>query len=204
MANIASIIAILFRLDKPNENLKDKLDVIDPEKQASSNLRIVKNINNDKKYFDHETGKAKFDNLPSAEIRSKKIYYHSGYKSRTNDVLATETESDLDEYLGGRNATEEIIKDLGDIANGFYWLIPLDVLCGLLLLFLFYLIIIAAFASNFAKVCSEYTRIHGYDGSLGNHINDHYSTARSMFFQLKVIGSGYKKLSSIFGLNGNL
>ena len=77
LADIASIIAILFRLDKPNENLKDKLDVIDPEKQASSNLRIVKNINNDKKYFDNETGKAKFDNLPSAEIRSKKIYYHS-------------------------------------------------------------------------------------------------------------------------------
>jgi len=202
LANIASIIAILFRLDKPNENLKDKLDVIDPEKQASSNLRIVKNINNDKKYFDHETGKAKFDNLPSAEIRSKKIYYHSGYKSRTNDVLATEAESDLDEYLGGRNATEEIIKDLEDIANGFYWLILLDVLCGLLLLFLFYLTTVVVLATKFMKMRKEYREKNG-DLNVGD-IDDQYPIACSMYKQICVINKGYKSLSKIFGLDAHI
>jgi len=207
LANIASIIAILFRLDKPNENLKDKLDVIDPEKQASSNLRIVKNINNDKKYFDHETGKAKFDNLPSAEIRSKKIYYHSGYKSRTNDVLATETESDLDEYLGGRNATEEIIKDLGDIANGFYWLIPLDVLCGLLLLFLFYLTTITILTRNVVKEYAEYRKAtEGYPNiqNVGQFLKSKGSVINKAYNQLRVVKKGYESLSSIFGLNGKL
>lgn len=78
LAITGSIIAIFVRMDKPNEELLNKLDKFDPKKQSS--CRIIKNINTDEKYFKNETGKAKFCKLPVAEMRNKETYYKSGYK----------------------------------------------------------------------------------------------------------------------------
>ena len=119
---IAAMISIFVRLDKPQDELSDKLDELDPKKQSS--CRIIKNVDNDKKYFYNSKGeedKAEFDKLQVAEMRNKRIYYELGYKSVKND--ATEkTVSDIEEYFGGRDKCNEFIKNLKDVNESFGYL----------------------------------------------------------------------------------
>jgi hypothetical protein len=93
------------------ENLNDKLDSIDPTKTS---YRIIKNIDNDEKYFVSEDGKAEFDKLSVDDIRNKKVYYESGYK-----LAKGETESDLTKYLGGKAAHEELINNIKDVIESY-------------------------------------------------------------------------------------
>jgi hypothetical protein len=94
------------------EDLNDKLDSIDPTK---TNYRIIKNIDNDEKYFVSEDGKAEFDKLSVDDMRNKKVYYESGY----NKLAKGETESDLTKYLGGKAAHEELINKIKDVIESY-------------------------------------------------------------------------------------
>ena len=138
---IAAMISIFVRLDKPQDELSDKLDELDPKKQSS--CRIIKNVDNDKKYFYNSKGeedKAEFDKLQVAEMRNKKIYYELGYKSVKND--ATEkTVSDIEEYFGGRDKCNEFIKNLKDVNESFGYLHILTAWVSLLSLFMTLLVL---------------------------------------------------------------
>ena len=73
------------------KNLNDKLNDIEP---TTTSYQIIKNIDNDEKYFVPKDAKAEFDKLSINDMRSKKVYYDSGYK-----LTKGETESDLTKYL---------------------------------------------------------------------------------------------------------
>ena len=92
-------------------NLNDKLNDIEP---TTTSYQIIKNINDDEKYFIPKDAKAKFDELSIGEMRNKKVYYESGYK-----LTKGETESDLTKYLGGKKAHENLIANIKDIIESF-------------------------------------------------------------------------------------
>ena len=92
------------------EKLDDKLDSIDPTKTS---YQIIKNIDNDEKYFSKD-GKAEFDKLSIDDMRNKKVYYESGYK-----LTKGETESDLTKYLGGKADHENLINNIKDVLKSY-------------------------------------------------------------------------------------
>ena len=102
----------------------------------------MQNINNDKVYFDSKADKAKFNNLEPIKAKNKKVYYESGYMTKKNK----DKESDLEEYFGGQDNAKLFMENLKDVGNGFYWLILLGILSGLLLIFIIYLIFFASMA----------------------------------------------------------
>ena len=156
-----SAIAILYRLDKPNIELKSKLDKLDPSKKDS--YAIVQNINNDKVYFDSKADKAKFNNLEPIKAKNKKVYYESGYMTKKNK----DKESDLEEYFGGQDNAKLFMENLKDVGNGFYWLILLGILSGLLLIFIIYLIFFASMAKSSALKIRE---LRDHDFNYGTHV----------------------------------
>ena len=97
----------LTKMGSSWENLNDKLKDIEP---TTTSYQIIKNINDDEKYFIPKDAKAKFDELSIDEMRKKKVYYESGYK-----LTKGETESDLTKYLGGKKAHENLIANIKDI-----------------------------------------------------------------------------------------
>jgi hypothetical protein len=92
-------------------NLNDKLNDIDP---TTTSYQIIKNIDNDEKYFVPKDAKAEFDKLSINDMRNKKVYYDSGYK-----LTKGETESDLTKYLGGKKAHEDLIANIKDIIESY-------------------------------------------------------------------------------------
>ena len=104
-------------MDRPNEELLNKLDKFDSKKQSS--YRIVKNINTDEKYFVSEDGKAEFDKLSIDDMRNKKAYYESGYRLTKKDSDGSESESDIEEFCDGKKSCNEFCKDLKNVLDGF-------------------------------------------------------------------------------------
>ncbi len=164
-----SALAILYRLDKPNIELKSKLDKLDPSKKDS--YAIVQNINNDKVYFDSKADKAKFNNLEPIKAKNKKVYYESGYMTKKNK----DNESDLEEYFGGQDNAKLFMENLKDVGNGFYWLILLGILSGLLLIFIIYLIFFAWMANSASSKMNDLRLYDMYRGTyeLQNWENEH-------------------------------
>ncbi|MBQ6954452.1 MAG: hypothetical protein IJP83_00010, partial [Mycoplasma sp.] len=101
----------LTKMGSSWENLNDKLKDIEP---TTTSYQIIKNIDDDEKYFIPKDAKAKFDELSIDEMRKKKVYYESGYK-----LTKGETESDLTKYLGGKKAHENLIANIEDIIESF-------------------------------------------------------------------------------------
>ena len=128
------------------EKLDDKLDSIDPTKTS---YQIIKNIDNDEKYFVSEDGKAEFDKLSIDDVRNKKVYYESGYK-----LTKGETESDLTKYLGGKADHENLINNIKDVLKSYklmFLLTALTVVLAIVIVYLFFSLMNA----NKAKLAEE-------------------------------------------------
>ena len=109
-----AILNVLDTMGSLRKELNDTLDsIIDPTKTS---YQIIKNIDNDEKYFVSD-GKAEFDKLSVDDMRNKKVYYESGYKSTKG-----ETESDLTKYLGGKAAHEELINNIKAVIESYKWM----------------------------------------------------------------------------------
>jgi hypothetical protein len=102
---------VATQMGSSRESLDDKLNDIEP---TTTSYQIIKNIDNDEKYFVPKDAKAKFDELSIDEMRKKKVYYESGYK-----LTKGETESDLTKYLGGKKAHEDLIANIKDIIESY-------------------------------------------------------------------------------------
>jgi len=96
------------------KNLNDKLNDIEP---TTTSYQIIKNIDNDEKYFVPKDAKAEFDKLSIDDMRNKKVYYESGYK-----LTKGETESDLTKYLGGKKAHEDLIANIEDVLETYNYM----------------------------------------------------------------------------------
>jgi uncharacterized membrane protein len=132
LAAIISIIVICNNMSSSDVSLKDHLMKINPEDQSS--YRIVKNINNDSKYFADETGKDEFDKLSIDEMRNKKSYYDSNHKLIKKDTVKDEAESDIQEYFGGKNGCEELIKNIDELAEAYKFTYAITTLSALIIL----------------------------------------------------------------------
>ena len=148
---LGTIVKLYLTMDRPNEELLKQLDNFDPKKRWS--CKIIKNINTDEKYFVSEDGRAEFDKLSIDDMRNKKVYYESGYKLTKKDSDESESESDIEEFWGGKKTCNEMCENLKDVRDGFKWLYFLAVLSGLLSRFLIFLIMIWASKaySNFLR-----------------------------------------------------
>ena len=127
------------------KNLNDKLDSIDPTKTS---YQIIKNIDNDEKYFSKD-GKAEFDKLSIDDMRNKKVYYESGYK-----LTKGETESDLTKYLGGKADHENLINNIKDVLESYklmFLLTALTVVVAIVIVYIFFSLMNA----NKAKLAEE-------------------------------------------------
>ena len=102
---IWAIYEVVTRMGSSWENLNDKLNDIEP---TTTSYQIIKNIDNDEKYFVPKDAKAEFD---------KKVYYESGYK-----LTKGETESDLTKYLGGKKAHEDLIANIEDVLETYNYM----------------------------------------------------------------------------------
>ena len=114
------------------ENLNDKLNDIEP---TTTSYQIIKNIDNDEKYFVPKDAKAKFDELSIDEMRNKKVYYDSGYK-----LTKGETESDLTKYLGGKKAHEDLIANIEDVIESYKFMFIITAAVVLMAFILAYII----------------------------------------------------------------
>ena len=115
---LIGIIASVSRTEVQIKKVEDKLDKLDPKKQSSYN--IIRCINNDKKYLYNDQGdsdETEFNKLSIVEIRRLKVYYALDYKLAKKDTVGVEIESDLEEYLGGKNESYKLIGDLFDITD---------------------------------------------------------------------------------------
>ena len=127
-----AIFNVLNTMGSSRKNLNDKLDSIDPTKTS---YRIIKNIDNDEKYFVSEDGKAEFEKLSVDDMRNKKVYYESGYK-----LAKGETESDLTKYLGGKAAHEELINNIKDVIESYKWMFLLTAFTVVVIIVLSYIL----------------------------------------------------------------
>ena len=128
-----AILDILDIMGSSRENLNDKLDSIDSTKTS---YQIIKNIDNDEKYFVSEDGKAEFDKLSIDDVRNKKVYYESGYK-----LTKGETESDLTKYLGGKADHENLINNIKDVLKSYklmFLLTALTVVVAIVIVYIFF------------------------------------------------------------------
>ena len=166
VATVISIIFILTNMSSSDNNLKNHLMKISPEEQSS--YRIVKNINNDSKYFADETGQNEFNNLPIDEMRNKKSYYDSDYKLIKKDAVKDQTESDIQEYFGGKNGCEELLKDIDELAEAYKFTYAITALSALMIILMIIFIV---------KVCSK----------KDNHQNDYQYQS--------IIHSNYQKIT---------
>ena len=105
---VIGIIASVCTIEIQVNSVETRLNKLDPNLQSS--CRIIKKTNNDKKYFKYETGKTEFDKLSVAEIRELKTYYESDYMSTKKDADGADIESDLEEYLGGRDESKSLLQ----------------------------------------------------------------------------------------------
>ncbi len=166
VATVISIIFILTNMSSSDNNLKNHLMKINPEDQSS--YRIVKNVNNDSKYFADETGQNEFNNLPIDEMRNKKSYYDSDYKLIKKDAVKDQTESDIQEYFGGKNGCEELLKDIDELAEAYKFTYAITALSALMIILMIIFIV---------KVCSK----------KDNHQNDYQYQS--------IIHSNYQKIT---------
>ena len=166
VATVISIIFILTNMSSSDNNLKNHLMKINPEDQSS--YRIVKNVNNDSKYFADETGQNEFNNLPIDEMRNKKSYYDSDYKLIKKDAVKDQTESDIQEYFGGKNGCEELLKDIDELAEAYKFTYAITALSALMIILMIIFIV---------KVCKE----------KDNHQNDYQYQS--------IIHSNYQKIT---------
>ena len=136
---LGAIIGVLNTMGSSREELDKKLDSIDPTKTS---YQIIKNINNDEKYFSKD-GKAEFDKLSIDDMRNKKVYYESGYKLYESGYKLTkgETESDLTKYLGGKKAHLELIDNIKDVVESYKWMFLLTALAAVAIGILLYFIV---------------------------------------------------------------
>ncbi len=132
LAAVISIIVICNNMSSSDVSLKDHLMKINSEDQSS--YRIIKNVNNDSKYFAYETGKDEFDKLTIYEMRNKKLYYDSNHKLIKKDTVKDETESDIEEYFGGKNRCEELLKDIDELAEAYKFTYAITTLSALMIL----------------------------------------------------------------------
>jgi len=131
LATVISIIVICNYMSSSDDSLKNHLMKLNSEEQSS--YKIIKNISNDRKYFAYETGKNEFDNLPVDVMRSRKTYYDSDYKL----TKTGQTQSDIEEYFGGKKGCEELIKRIEEVIESYnftYVITALSVLIILLII----------------------------------------------------------------------
>jgi len=185
VATVISIIFILTNMSSSDNNLKNHLMKITPEDQSS--YRIVKNINNDSKYFANETGQNEFNNLPIDEMRNKKSYYDSDYKLIKKDAFKDQTESDIQEYFGGKNGCEELLKDIDELAEAYKFTYAITALSALMIILMIIFIV---------KVCSK----------KDNHQNDYQyqSIIHSNYQQITMDAADLKEMNRRILLGQNM
>ena len=129
---IWAIYEVVTRMGSSWENLNDKLNDIEP---TTTSYQIIKNIDNDEKYFVPKDAKAEFDKLSIDDMRKKKVYYESGYK-----LTKGETESDLTKYLGGKKAHEDLIANIEDVLGYYNYMFILTTIIAVATIILIFII----------------------------------------------------------------
>ena len=157
---LIGIIASVSRMEVQIKKIEDKLD---PKKQ--SNYNIIRYINNDKKYLyndQDESDKTEFNKLSIVEIRRLKVYYALDYKLAKKDTFGVEIESDLEEYLGGKNESYKLIGDLFDITDNLNWIHILTAISCITILWEIFLIICVAIPNFLWNRAAQRNTLHNW------------------------------------------
>ena len=111
-------------------------------------------------------------------MRNKKVYYESGYKLTKKDSDWSESESDIEEFYGGKKTCIELREDLKNVLDGFKWLYLLVALSSLLSIFLIYLLLCLG-----AKTYQNYLRTLDITKPIKNFKRQGTWLSKSGFFQ---------------------